>query len=44
MFEALHNQAPLPAQGVEKVCQFCKARGLCRRDYWLNSVAENQND
>jgi ATP-dependent helicase/nuclease subunit B len=44
MFEAMHNQAPLPAQGVEKVCQFCEARGLCRRDYWLNSVAENQND
>ncbi len=37
MFEALHNQAPLPAQGVEKVCNFCEARGLCRRDYWLNS-------
>ncbi len=37
MFEALHEAAPLPAQGVEKVCQFCEARGLCRRDYWLNS-------
>jgi ATP-dependent helicase/nuclease subunit B len=44
MFEALHNQAPLPAQGVEKVCNFCEARGLCRRDYWLNSVAENSDD
>jgi ATP-dependent helicase/nuclease subunit B len=44
MFEALHNQAPLPAQGVEKVCNFCEARGLCRRDYWLNSVVENSND
>jgi ATP-dependent helicase/nuclease subunit B len=44
MFEALHNQAPLPAQGVEKVCNFCEARGLCRRDYWINSVAENSDD
>jgi ATP-dependent helicase/nuclease subunit B len=44
MFEALHNQAPLPAQGVEKVCNFCEARGLCRRDYWLNSVAESSDD
>jgi ATP-dependent helicase/nuclease subunit B len=44
MFEALHNQTPLPAQGVEKVCNFCEARGLCRRDYWLNSVAENCGD
>jgi ATP-dependent helicase/nuclease subunit B len=44
MFEALHNQAPLPAQGVEKVCNFCEARGLCRRDYWLNSVAENSDE
>ncbi len=37
MFEALHKQAPLPAQGVEKVCNFCEARRLCRRDYWLNN-------
>lgn len=44
MFEALHNRAPLPAQGVEKVCQFCEARGLCRRDYWINSVAENSDE
>jgi ATP-dependent helicase/nuclease subunit B len=44
MFEALHNGAPLPAQGVEKVCNFCEARGLCRRDYWLNSVKENSDD
>jgi len=44
MFESLHNQAPLPAQGVEKVCNFCGARGLCRRDYWLNAVAENTDE
>ncbi len=43
MFEAMHDAAPLPAQGVEKVCQFCEARGLCRRDYWLNSVTENSD-
>ncbi len=44
MFEEMHAAAPLPAQGVEKVCQFCEARGLCRRDYWLNSVADSNSD
>ena len=22
------------AQGVEAVCEYCEARGLCRRNYW----------
>ena len=26
--------APLPALGAGKVCDFCDARGLCRRDFW----------
>lgn len=43
LFEAMHEAAPLPAQGVEKVCQFCEARGLCRRDYWLNSATDNSD-
>jgi ATP-dependent helicase/nuclease subunit B len=25
---------PLPALGEGKVCEFCSARGLCRRDFW----------
>ncbi len=26
--------APLPALGEGKVCEFCAARGLCRKDFW----------
>jgi ATP-dependent helicase/nuclease subunit B len=26
--------APLPALGEGRVCEFCAARGLCRRDSW----------
>jgi ATP-dependent helicase/nuclease subunit B len=26
--------APLPALGEGRVCDFCAARGLCRRDHW----------
>ena len=26
--------APLPALGEGKVCDYCAARGLCRRDWW----------
>jgi len=36
MFEALHAGAALPAQGIEPACQYCEARGLCRRDYWVD--------
>ncbi|MBV8624088.1 MAG: PD-(D/E)XK nuclease family protein [Herbaspirillum sp.] len=27
--------APLPANGVESVCQYCDMRGLCRKGAWL---------
>jgi ATP-dependent helicase/nuclease subunit B len=26
--------APMPALGEGRVCEFCAARGLCRRDFW----------
>ena len=26
--------APLPASGIETVCQYCAARGLCRKGAW----------
>lgn len=26
--------APLPALGEGSVCEYCEARGLCRRDHW----------
>ena len=25
---------PMPALGEGRVCEFCKARGLCRKDFW----------
>ncbi len=34
VFEQMHAQAPLPAQGIDAVCNYCEARGLCRRDHW----------
>jgi ATP-dependent helicase/nuclease subunit B len=30
----LRNGAPMPALGQGSVCDFCEARGLCRRDSW----------
>jgi len=33
--DRLHEQAPMPANGIEKVCEHCDMRGLCRRDFWV---------
>lgn len=33
VFSALHAGAALPAHGANAVCQWCEARGLCRRDH-----------
>ena len=30
----IHNGAKLPALGEGKACDFCAARGLCRKDFW----------
>jgi ATP-dependent helicase/nuclease subunit B len=34
LFDALAAGARLPAQGVEAACEYCEARGLCRRNHW----------
>ena len=34
LIDALSAGAGLPAQGVEAVCEYCEARGLCRRNHW----------
>lgn len=34
IMDALHEGAPLPAQGADHVCEYCEMRGLCRRNYW----------
>ena len=31
---AIREGAPLPALGEGKVCDYCEARGLCRKDDW----------
>lgn len=32
--QAIGNDAPLPANGIESVCQYCDVRGLCRKGVW----------
>ena len=34
LLRAVEGGAVLPANGVERVCTHCQARGLCRKDYW----------
>lgn len=37
----LRDGAALPALGEGRVCEFCEARGLCRRDHWPDPLPEN---
>ena len=30
----IHAGTPMPALGEGKACDFCAARGLCRKDFW----------
>ena len=30
----IRGGAPMPALGEGKACDFCAARGLCRKDFW----------
>ena len=32
--QAIAGGAPLPANGIETVCQYCEVRGLCRKGAW----------
>ena len=34
IFEMMYDGAQLPAQGLDRVCEYCDMRGLCRKDYW----------
>lgn len=38
-FQRMRAGAPMPALGDGKACQYCDARGLCRKDHWAG-VAE----
>jgi len=39
---AIREGAPLPALGEGRVCDYCEARGLCRRDDWAPTPASAQ--
>jgi ATP-dependent helicase/nuclease subunit B len=32
--QAVADGAPLPALGEGRACDYCAARGLCRKDFW----------
>ncbi len=34
MYDRMHAGAAFPAHGVDDVCQYCEAAGLCRKNYW----------
>lgn len=34
VMHAVTQGAPLPANGIESVCQYCEVRGLCRKGVW----------
>jgi ATP-dependent helicase/nuclease subunit B len=34
LLEAIAAGASLPASGIDAVCQYCEARGLCRKGMW----------
>jgi len=34
VYDALQDEAALPAQGTEVACEYCEMRGLCRRGQW----------
>ncbi len=38
-FDRLRAGAPLPALGEGETCEYCEARGLCRRDHWPDGTA-----
>ena len=35
---AIDANAALPAQGVDSVCQYCEAQGICRKRYWRDEA------
>lgn len=34
LYDRMHEGDPLPAHGVDDVCQYCEVAGLCRRNHW----------
>ncbi len=34
LLESMAKGVPLPANGIEAACQYCEARGMCRKGVW----------
>lgn len=32
--QSVQDNAPMPANGIERVCQYCDVRGMCRKGGW----------
>jgi len=41
--QRIADGAPLPAIGVDAVCEHCEMRGLCRRDFWERSGDDEED-
>ncbi|MBC7780069.1 MAG: hypothetical protein H7125_08180, partial [Proteobacteria bacterium] len=44
LVDRLHDGAPMPANGIQTVCDYCKVRGLCRRDFWADTHDIGERD
>jgi len=36
--QRIADGVPMPALGEGQVCDFCAARGLCRKDFWADEA------
>ena len=43
LLSSLAAGAPLRALGEGAACDFCEARGLCRRDHWVGDPLDDVN-
>lgn len=44
LLRTIEAGAALPANGAARVCDFCQARGLCRKDYWRSAQGSAQSN
>jgi ATP-dependent helicase/nuclease subunit B len=42
-FQRMRAGAPMPALGEGKACQYCDARGLCRKDHWAGVIEPEES-
>ena len=44
IFTKIGKQKPLPANGVQSVCQYCEYGGLCRKKHWGTDETSKKKD